>query len=53
MLKEGYLFLDGAMGTMLFEAGLKMGERPEEWCIKHPKEVTKIHQKYIEAGSQL
>lgn len=53
MLKEGYIFLDGAMGTMLFEAGLKMGERPEEWSVLHPDQVTKIHKKYVEAGSQI
>jgi 5-methyltetrahydrofolate--homocysteine methyltransferase len=47
------ILLDGAMGTMLFEAGLETGDPPEEWNIKHPEKVRKIYQAYIEAGSQI
>jgi 5-methyltetrahydrofolate--homocysteine methyltransferase len=47
------ILLDGAMGTMLFEAGLETGDPPEEWNIKQPEKVRKIHQAYIRAGSQI
>ena len=32
LIQSGYLFLDGAMGTELQAAGLKLGERPELLC---------------------
>ncbi len=44
--------LDGAMGTMLQQAGLQPGENPDLWCITHPEAVTEIHKAYIQAGSQ-
>lgn len=47
------ILLDGAMGTMLFAAGLESGKCPEEWNILHPEKVRKIHRAYIEAGSQI
>lgn len=47
------ILLDGAMGTMLMAAGLESGDAPEEWNILHPERVQKIHQAYVEAGSQI
>ena len=47
------ILLDGAMGTMLFDAGLDSGNSPEEWNILHPDKVKQIHRAYIEAGSQI
>ena len=47
------ILLDGAMGTMLFAAGLESGQSPEEWNVLHPEKVRKIHRAYIEAGSQI
>ncbi|MBO4653616.1 MAG: homocysteine S-methyltransferase family protein [Lachnospiraceae bacterium] len=47
------LILDGAMGTELQAAGLPVGGIPEVWNIEHPEEVTAIHRRYIEAGSQV
>ncbi|WP_288310897.1 homocysteine S-methyltransferase family protein [uncultured Acidaminococcus sp.] len=44
------LFFDGAMGTMLQEAGLKPGELPETWNLLHPEKVRAIHQAYVRAG---
>ena len=53
LMKDGFLFLDGAMGTMLQKAGLKLGERPEAICIEKPEIITDIHRQYVEAGSQI
>ena len=47
------ILLDGAMGTMLFAAGLESGNSPEEWNVLHPEKVREIHRAYIEAGSQV
>lgn len=44
---------DGAMGTMLFEAGLESGESPLAWNVSFPERVRKIHRAYLDAGSQI
>jgi 5-methyltetrahydrofolate--homocysteine methyltransferase len=41
---------DGAMGTMLHQAGLTIGA-PEQWNVKKPGVVSSIHRAYIVAGS--
>lgn len=51
--QESYLLLDGAMGTMLFAAGLQSGDPPEEWNVLYPERVQAVHQQYIEAGSRI
>ncbi len=48
-----YFFLDGAMGTMLQQSGLKLGERPEALCLSHPEVVEDIHRQYLESGSDM
>lgn len=47
------ILLDGAMGTMLMDAGLEAGDSPEEWNALHPDKVRGIHREYIQAGSQI
>ncbi len=47
------ILADGAMGTMLFSAGLQNGESPELWNVEHPDRVRNVHRGYIEAGSQI
>lgn len=47
------IILDGAIGTLLQQAGLKPGEHPETWSIEHPEEITRIHRAYIEAGADI
>ena len=49
----GVILADGAMGTMLFEAGLQFGESPERWNVEHPERVQAVHQAYLEAGSRI
>jgi 5-methyltetrahydrofolate--homocysteine methyltransferase len=44
---------DGAMGTMLFAAGLQFGDPPEAWNLSHPDVVRRIHRAYLDAGSQI
>ncbi len=52
-LKDNIVYLDGGMGTLLFEDGLAPGEHPEIWNITHPEIITKIHKRYFEAGSNV
>ena len=48
-----YLLADGATGTNLFAAGLATGEAPDLWVEQRPEEVKKLHQSFIDAGSDL
>lgn len=53
ILKQDIVFLDGAMGTMLQNAGLEAGAAPEMLNLDRPELIEDIHRKYIEAGSQV
>ncbi len=44
---------DGAMGTMLQQAGLTDGGAPELWNVTHPDAVRAIYQGYADAGSDI
>ena len=50
---QDYVITDGAMGTLLFAAGLEQGDPPELWNLKYPARVADVHQAYLEAGSQI
>ncbi|WP_124099035.1 homocysteine S-methyltransferase family protein [Ruminococcus sp. Marseille-P6503] len=53
LLKKDFVFLDGAMGTMLQAKGLKMGVAPETLNIEKPEWLIDIHRQYIEAGADI
>ncbi|MDI6840534.1 MAG: homocysteine S-methyltransferase family protein [bacterium] len=52
-LTKEILVADGAMGTMLQEAGLPAGALPELWNLTHPERVKSIHMAYIKAGANI
>ena len=52
-IREHILYLDGGMGTLLQERGLRPGELHERWSLTHPDEIRAIHRAYCEAGSQV
>ena len=52
-LKNNKVYLDGGMGTLLQERGLKPGERPELWNITHKDIIVDIHKAYYDAGSNV
>lgn len=52
-LGKELLFLDGGMGTLLQEEGLKPGELPETWNLKKRDKIIDIHRAYFEAGSDI
>jgi 5-methyltetrahydrofolate--homocysteine methyltransferase len=49
-LRQGVFFVDGAMGTQLFEAGAPAGCCNDMLNIDAPHIVQSVHQKYIDAG---
>ena len=44
---------DGAMGTMLQQAGIPPGGAPELWNVERPEVIRGIYQSYVDAGSQM
>jgi 5-methyltetrahydrofolate--homocysteine methyltransferase len=47
------LLFDGAMGTMLQEAGLDDGGAPELWNVERPDDILAIHRGYLDAGARV
>lgn len=47
------VILDGAMGTMLQNSGLKIGEKPEMLNLTNPQIVYNIHKAYLESGADI
>ncbi|MDR7419407.1 MAG: homocysteine S-methyltransferase family protein [Armatimonadota bacterium] len=52
-LASEVLILDGAMGTMLFEAGLPPTTCPESWNDARADVIRSIHEAYLEAGADI
>ncbi len=44
---------DGAIGTMLLEAGLPLSRCYEELCLAEPRRIEEIHRAYISAGARV
>lgn len=53
LLKNDYIILDGAMGTMIQKSGLKLGEIPETLNLTHPEMIKEIHRGYVGVGTQI
>ena len=51
--REPFLLFDGAMGTMLQDAGLDDGGAPEMWNLQRPQDVAAIHEGYLRAGARI
>jgi 5-methyltetrahydrofolate--homocysteine methyltransferase len=47
------VLLDGSMGSLLAQRGLRAGDCPEEWNRSHPQVVAEIHRAYVKAGAQV
>ncbi|MEM7210103.1 MAG: betaine--homocysteine S-methyltransferase [Pseudomonadota bacterium] len=50
---RGFLVADGATGTNLFEMGLQTGDAPEPWNVDHPERIVRLHQGFVDAGSDI
>ena len=51
--RNGVLLTDGATGTTLFEMGLEAGAAPELWNDEKPDNIRKLHQGFVDAGSDI
>jgi len=47
------LLADGATGTTLFDMGLTSGDSPEFWNDTKPENIEKLHQGFVDAGSDI
>lgn len=52
-LRNRILVFDGAMGTMLIEAGAITGTCPEELNVTAPDKVRAVHAAYVAAGADI
>jgi len=53
LLSQRILVADGAMGTMLQDAGLQPGTPPEVWNRDRPEAVRAVHAAYLRGGADL
>ena len=53
LAKREWLLADGATGTNLFAMGLTAGDAPEFWNADHPDRVRRLHQSFVDAGSDI
>ena len=53
LIEKGFVFFDGAMGTMLQEKGLQPGEIPEAWNEEHAEIIIEIHRSYYDSGANI
>ena len=51
--EKGVLLADGATGTTLFDMGLTSGQSPEFWNDTAPEKIAKLHQGFVDAGSDI
>ena len=52
-LNNGFVVLDGAMGTILQGMGLKTGKYPELLNLDAPEQIGEIYRNYAQAGSNI
>jgi len=52
-IEQGVLLADGAMGTQLYERGIRLDRCFESANLTHPQLVVEIHRAYILAGAEL
>ncbi len=51
--REGFIYLDGGMGTMLQSMGIGTEHVPELLSITDKESIISIHRQYIESGSDI
>ena len=53
MIENGPVFLDGATGSNLRNAGMPAGVNTEAWVLDHPDVLIALQRAYVDAGSQI
>lgn len=52
-LKQGLVFFDGGLGSLLQFRGLESGTLPDLWNNERPDEVLSVHLEYLKAGADV
>jgi 5-methyltetrahydrofolate--homocysteine methyltransferase len=53
LLERDYLLADGATGTNMMGMGLPAGRAPDLWNLERPDQVTRLHESFLEVGSDI
>jgi len=53
LIQSGIVVTDGSWGTQLQKKGIKRGECPDSWNLKHPDWVEEVARGYVDAGSRV
>jgi len=53
LVSERTVLFDGAMGSMLIDAGMKPDECPELWNVEKSSIIKEIHRRYFDAGADV
>jgi len=53
LFENGFIFLDGAMGTVIQQHNIKVGKYPDLLCFTEREALMQIHRDYVNAGSNL
>ncbi len=51
--ERDYLLADGATGTNMMAMGLPAGRPPDLWNTEKPENVTRLHESFLEVGSDI
>lgn len=51
--EKNIIYLDGATGSNLIQAGMPSGVNTEQWILEHPAVFTDLQKKYVKAGSNI
>jgi methionine synthase I (cobalamin-dependent) len=51
--ERDYLLADGATGTNMMAMGLPAGQAPDLWNVDAPEKVTRLHESFIDVGSDI
>jgi len=53
LTERDYLLADGATGTNMMAMGLPAGQAPDRWNLDAPEKVTRLHESFLEVGSDI
>lgn len=53
MVSEKLVYLDGATGSNLMQAGMPAGVCPEKWILEHEDILVALQKEYVDAGSNI
>ena len=53
LAQRAYLLADGATGTNMMAMGLSAGQPPDLWNVDRPENVTRLHESFLEVGSDI